>query len=69
MNQRRPLGEKMHRLAGLLRACLHRFQGEEAYQRYLFHLASDHPGETPVSRAEFYRQEQERKWSGINRCC
>ncbi len=43
--------------------------GDDAYERYLAHHACAHPGEVPLSRREFYVDEEQRKWSGINRCC
>ncbi|MGH8149371.1 MAG: CstA-like transporter-associated (seleno)protein [Steroidobacteraceae bacterium] len=43
--------------------------GDDAYERYLVHQAHAHPGVRPLSRRAFVKAEQERKWSGINRCC
>jgi len=43
--------------------------GDDAYERYLVHQAQAHAGERPMSRREFVKAEQQRKWSGINRCC
>jgi uncharacterized short protein YbdD (DUF466 family) len=43
--------------------------GDDAYERYLVHLAQAHPGAVPLSRRAFYLEEERRKWSGINRCC
>ena len=43
--------------------------GDDAYDRYVAHLTRHHADRTPLSRADFYRAEQERRWSGINRCC
>lgn len=48
---------------------LRRLSGDDAYERYLAHHAAAHPGEAPLSRREFFQQEQERKWGGIRRCC
>jgi len=42
---------------------------EDAYERYLRHHFSAHVGTAPLTRREFYLREQERKWSGISRCC
>ncbi|HEU4652953.1 MAG TPA: YbdD/YjiX family protein [Steroidobacteraceae bacterium] len=41
----------------------------DAYARYLSHHAAHHPQEVPLSRRDFYLKEQQRKWSGISRCC
>jgi len=45
--------------------------GENAYERYLAHWHDHHSiGESaPLDRKAFYKQQQERKWNGINRCC
>lgn len=43
--------------------------GDDAYERYLAHHAQAHPDVAPLSRCEFYVDEEQRKWSGINRCC
>jgi uncharacterized short protein YbdD (DUF466 family) len=42
--------------------------GDDAYDRYLTHHARAHSG-PPLSRPAFYREREERKWSGITRCC
>lgn len=49
---------------GWLRA----LSGDDAYDRYLTHHARTHGG-LPLSRGAFYREREERKWSGISRCC
>lgn len=43
--------------------------GDDAYERYLKHYAQHHPNETPLSHQEFFKQEQDRKWNSIKRCC
>ena len=44
--------------------------GEDAYERYLDHWRDHHGGEgAPLDRKSYYKQRQDRKWSGINRCC
>jgi uncharacterized short protein YbdD (DUF466 family) len=42
---------------------------DDAYERYLVHHAQAHPDDSPLSRRAFYLREQERKWSGVQRCC
>jgi uncharacterized short protein YbdD (DUF466 family) len=42
--------------------------GDNAYERYLIHHQQHHTG-NPLSRKEFIKYEQQRKWSGIRRCC
>ena len=57
----------------LMRRCWHTLRaisGDDAYERYLAHRRAQHAaGAPPLSRAEFFRAEQQRKWSGVNRCC
>jgi len=48
---------------------IRRLSGDDAYERYLAHHAAAHPGEPVLSRKEFFKGEQERKWGGIRRCC
>lgn len=44
--------------------------GDDAYERYLAHHLARHGDTPPLGRAEFFRLEQERRWSGgPNRCC
>lgn len=42
---------------------------DDAYFEYLRHHAAAHAGTPPLSAREFYLREQERKWSGVSRCC
>jgi uncharacterized short protein YbdD (DUF466 family) len=57
----------------LLRRCwqtLRTLSGDDAYERYLAHRREHHATETPpLSRAEYFRAEQQRKWTGVKRCC
>ena len=43
--------------------------GDDAYERYLAHHEQAHHDEIPLNRREFFKQEQERKWNGVRRCC
>lgn len=44
--------------------------GDDAYERYLAHWEVCHAGEgQPLSRKDFFKAEQDRKWNGIRRCC
>jgi len=56
---------RMRAFVRLLRA----LSRDDAYERYLQHARTVHTGQVPMSRREFYLSEQERKWSGISRCC
>jgi uncharacterized short protein YbdD (DUF466 family) len=42
---------------------------DDAYERYLAHHVQAHGGTKPMSRREFYVGEQQRKWTGVSRCC
>ena len=48
---------------------LRTLSGDDAYERYLRHHAQAHPHEPALSCRAFFAAEQQRKWSGINRCC
>jgi uncharacterized short protein YbdD (DUF466 family) len=48
---------------------LRQVSGDDAYERYLAHLAEMHPGATPLTRKAFFQREQERQWNGVRRCC
>ncbi|MCL5668755.1 MAG: YbdD/YjiX family protein [Gammaproteobacteria bacterium] len=48
---------------------LRQLSGGDAYERYLSHHAQAHHDEIPLNRREFFKQEQERKWNGVRRCC
>lgn len=48
---------------------LREVSGDDAYERYLEHHRARHVGEPPLDRRAFFRDEQRRKWSGVNRCC
>jgi uncharacterized short protein YbdD (DUF466 family) len=43
--------------------------GDDAYERYLRHHANAHPKAPLLDPQAFFKQEQARKWSGVNRCC
>lgn len=42
---------------------------DDAYERYLAHHAAHHRDRAPLDRRAFYLNEQQRKWSGVSRCC
>jgi uncharacterized short protein YbdD (DUF466 family) len=48
---------------------LREVSGDDAYERYLQHLARFHPGERPMTRAEHFKLTQEQKWDRVSRCC
>lgn len=59
------LKQKLSSLLSLLR----QLSGDDAFERYLAHHAQAHNDEIPLNRREFFKQEQERKWNGVRRCC
>ena len=52
-------------LWGALRAAT----GDDAYERYRAHHAAHHRHEPPLTRRAFCAEAQQRKWSGVSRCC
>jgi len=42
---------------------------DDAYELYLAHHRAAHAETPPLSRRSFYLREQQRKWSGVQRCC
>ncbi|WP_372716469.1 YbdD/YjiX family protein [Immundisolibacter sp.] len=53
----------------MLWAWLREVSGDDAYERYLAHQASAHPGQTPLDRRAFFRRFQADAWTGVRRCC
>jgi len=43
--------------------------GDDAYERYLYHMARSHPGQVPMTRSNYHRFRMEQKWNRISRCC
>ena len=59
----------LQRVWRAVRTSLSYLNGSAAYERYCIHHRTHH-GNTPLlSRADFYRQEQQRRWNGVRRCC
>lgn len=50
-------------------AGLRRITGDDAYERYLAHHHRHHAGQPLLDRQAFYLAEQQRKWTGVKRCC
>jgi uncharacterized short protein YbdD (DUF466 family) len=57
--------KRLSALWGLLRT----LASDDAYERYLEHHAQLHSGTQPLDRRAFYLREQQRKWTGVSRCC
>lgn len=50
-------------------ARLRQLTGDDAYERYLIHHRRHHADEAEMDRRAFYLAEQQRKWTGVKRCC
>lgn len=49
---------------------LRRIIGVPDYERYVAHLEACHPGTTPMSRQEFFKQDWDKRYSQPgSRCC
>jgi uncharacterized short protein YbdD (DUF466 family) len=52
-----------------------RLSGDDAYEQYLKRTARHHQADVghechpPLSKADFFKQWQDEKWSEIKRCC
>lgn len=59
----------------LLWQTIRRLSGDDAYEQYVLHYQQHHAENCDVehaallSREAFFKQWQERKWTGIKRCC
>lgn len=43
--------------------------GDDGYERYLAHHVTAHSEFVPLSRAAWFACEQQKKWTGVKRCC
>lgn len=56
-------------------ANIRQLSGDDAYERYLQHYAEHHQNNVeadaapPLNKAQFFKVWQDKKWSGIKRCC
>jgi len=64
----RNLAGDIKRIAAATVGWLRAVSGDDAYERYLTHHARAHTG-PPLSRKAFYEEREQRKWSGVSRCC
>ena len=56
-------------IASLAWRLTRQLSGDDAYERYLAHVARFHPGEVPMTRAEHFAFRQNEKWNRLSRCC
>jgi len=60
------------RLFAAARRWLEHLNGDAAYREYCRHWRAHHADErhaSPPTRAEFFREELQRRWNGVRRCC
>lgn len=56
-------------------ASVRQLSGDDAYERYLQHYAEHHQldspevSEPPLSKEAFFKAWQDKKWTGVKRCC
>lgn len=50
-------------------AFLRQVSGDDAYERYVKHHRAHHADQALLDRRAFFIAEQQRKWTGIKRCC
>lgn len=58
-------------LANLKKAwqLIRELSGDDAYERYVQHHSLHHAEEPLLTRQEFFKQAQQKKWHGVKRCC
>ncbi|MFO1435592.1 MAG: YbdD/YjiX family protein [Gammaproteobacteria bacterium] len=65
-----PLVTRLLQRLRILWLGLRHMVGDDAYENYLAHWRRHHVNDgEPLSRKQFFRQEQARRWDGIRRCC
>jgi uncharacterized short protein YbdD (DUF466 family) len=52
---------------------MRQLSGDDAYERYLQHYEDHHQNfsgaEPPLSKEAFFKEWQDKKWTGVKRCC
>ncbi len=60
------------KVEGVLRSfwrTLRTLTGDDAYEKYCAHHRGQHADEPLLDQRAFYMKNQQKKWTGINRCC
>jgi uncharacterized short protein YbdD (DUF466 family) len=57
------------RLAYSVWRLVRQVSGDDAYERYVQHMARAHAGQPIMTRADYFKFCQEQKWNRITRCC
>jgi uncharacterized short protein YbdD (DUF466 family) len=60
-----PISDRLGRIAAIVRRIL----GVPDYERYLAHVRVAHPGQTPMTEQEFFRERLEGRAKPGSRCC
>jgi uncharacterized short protein YbdD (DUF466 family) len=57
----------------MLWSSIRQLSGDDAYERYLQHYSEHHQRNAeaapPLTKAQFFKVWQDKKWNGIKRCC
>lgn len=56
---------------------IRRLSGDDAYEQYLKHFSEHHASQadtgeevpTPLTKEAFFKEWQDKKWTGVKRCC
>jgi uncharacterized short protein YbdD (DUF466 family) len=58
------------RIVAHARGYIQFLNGDQAYGRYLEHFRNAHAQEgLPLTRADFFQRELQRRWDSVRRCC
>ncbi len=63
------VARRLSRGLSRLWAFIRTLAGDDAYDQYRSHHAACPSGRPLMDRQAFYLERQQRKWSGVNRCC
>ena len=66
---------RIKKLLSPLWRSMRQLSGDDAYERYLQHYAEHYQNvlevevEPPLSKEAFFKDWQDKKWTGVKRCC
>ncbi len=65
------MGQSVNRAGGYLGQTLRLMVGVPDYDGYLEHMGKNHPDQTPMTYAEFFKNRQDARYGGRGRvgCC
>lgn len=67
--QTNKIGIKLFLLLSHMWRVIRELSGDDAYERYVAQHVIDYPGVRPLARKDFFHCQQQKKWSGVRRCC